>query len=344
MFSFFKKKTTHQARINDAVIEVNSKETILNSALRQGIAMAHSCRVGGCGTCKCQLLEGEIKALTDFGYILNEEELNNNVILACQSVPKSNVKIRATVASSAAQVQEVQGRVIEQEQLTHDIVRLRLRMDSSLTYQAGQYAELAVASLAGEFRNFSFASPSYTHGQLEFFIRAVPGGLFTQHVLQNSLLEQQVTVRGPYGDFYLRQGNEPLLFIAGGSGLAPIKAILESGLEQGIQRDAVLLFGARQQRDLYLLEELQELSTKWQGQFRFLPVLSEEPESSNWQGLRGLVTEHIQPHFIPAMHAYLCGPPAMIDAACSTLATLGVNPENIHADRFLTNNNKREIA
>ena len=341
MFAFLKKKTTHQVQINDKAVEVNSKETILNSALRQGVAMTHSCRVGGCGTCKCQLLEGDIKALTDFSYILNEEELNQGFILACQAVAKSDLKIRANLSAQTAQIQEVKGTVAAQEALTHDITRLRLRMDSHFPYQAGQYAELAIESLPEVFRSFSFASPAQLDGHLEFFIRMVKGGLLTEYIQQNSLEGRAVTVRGPQGDFYLRPSSAPLLFIAGGSGLAPIKASLEEAQQQNVQRDAVLLFGARQLRDLYLMAELAELGARWQGSFQLIPVLNEEPESSAWQGARGLVTDHIAALWQPTMHAYLCGPPPMVDAASATLIELGMDTQHIHSDRFLTNNNKR---
>lgn len=337
MFAFLKKKKIHQAQINDVAIEVNTKETVLASALQQGLPMAHSCRAGGCGSCKCQLLEGEIKALTDFSYILNADELDNNFILACQSVPKTDLKIQANLSAQLNQAQEVQGRVVAQEPLTHDITRLRLRMDNHLNYQAGQYADLAIESLPDTFRSFSFASPAHSNGQLEFFIRTVKGGVFTEYLQHNSLVGQSVTVRGPHGDFYLRTGSAPLLFIAGGSGLAPIKAILEEAQQQGVQRDAVVLFGARQQRELYLLDELTELGKRWQGSFQLIAALNEEPTDSNWRGARGLITEHIAAVWQPEMHAYLCGPPPMVDAASDTLIQLGMTADNIHSDRFLTN-------
>lgn len=333
MFSFLRKKTTHQAQVNQHIVAVNSKETLLVSALNQGVPMAHSCRVGGCGTCKCRLLEGKTRALTDFSYVLSAEEMAQNYILACQSVPLSDIKVATQLASNTT---ETTGVVAAQTMLTHDICQLTVRLNEALSYQAGQYAELAFASAPNAARNFSFASPS---GQKEvhFFIRRVPNGVVTEKVATTNLVGESVTLRGPHGDFYLRPSSAPILMVAGGSGLAPIMAILEEAQAQGIARPVTLLFGARRKHDLYLLNHLANMAEQWPAPFHFVPVLSEDGDN-HWQGARGLVTEHIAPAFSADMHAYLCGPPPMVDAASNTLAQLGLPAEHIHADRFLTQN------
>lgn len=338
MFGFLRKKTIHQASINGHAIEVNSKETVLSAALQQGVAMAHSCRVGGCGTCKCQLLEGKVKELTDFSYILSEQELENNYILACQSVAQTDIKISAKLNQSVDAVQECHGRVVAQQALTHDITRLTVRMDTSLNYKAGQYAEIAIESLPNVFRNYSFASMPSSEANLEFFVRLVENGIFSTQVNHSNVIGQKVTVRGPLGDFHLRPSSAPLLLIAGGSGLAPIFSILEDGLAQQLKRDAVLLFGARTEHDLYLLEDIKQIAKQWHGSFSFIPVLSDE-NNQEWQGARGYVTAHIQNVLTPDTHAYLCGPPAMVDAASHLLKEHNIKPEHIHADRFLVQQN-----
>src|SRR5690625_6981776 len=120
MFTFFRKKTTHQAQINEHSVQTNSKQTLLVSALEQGVPMAHSCRVGGCGTCKCRLVEGKTRSLTDFSYVLSAEELADNYILACQSVPLSDIKVEARLTDDQAP-QTIQGTVAAPQMLTHDI-------------------------------------------------------------------------------------------------------------------------------------------------------------------------------------------------------------------------------
>lgn len=334
MFSFLRKKTIHQAQVNQHTVEVNSKETLLVSALNQGVPMAHSCRVGGCGTCKCRLVEGKTRSLTDFSYVLTAEELADNYILACQSVPLSHITVEASLTEGEA-AKEINGEIVAQDMLTHDICRLTVRLFEPLEYKAGQYTELALASSPQVFRNFSFAGKS---GQQEvrFFIRRVPNGVLTTKITGENLLGEKVTLRGPQGNFWLQPSDAPILMVAGGSGLAPIMAILEEAQAQGIQRPVTLLFGARRQHDLYLLEELKHMANNWPAQFTFIPVLSETGDE-DWQGERGLVTEHIAKVLTPDMHAYLCGPPVMVDAASDVLTAQGISAEHIHADRFLIN-------
>jgi NAD(P)H-flavin reductase len=129
-----------------------------------------------------------------------------------------------------------------------------------------------------------------------------------------------------------------LLFVAGGSGLAPVLSVLEGAARAQVRRDAVLLFGARARRDLYKLDDIAAISARWAGSFRFLPVLSHEPPDSDWSGARGLVTDFLAPRHVPniaSRHAYLCGPPGMIDAAMGILSAAGVSAEHIHYDKFL---------
>lgn len=337
MFSFFTKKApaSTTAVINQQRITVNAQETILQAALRQGIDFPHSCRVGGCATCKCKLTDGKVKELTQTAYILSDDELDQGYILACQSVPKTDVCIEVNMSAQQAR-RRVPGRVVAQERLTHDIVSLRVQLDESLPYRAGQFAELAVDSLPGVSRSYSFATPVQLNAQVSFFVRKVPGGVFSTYVNDHQLVGQGVTVEGPMGDFWLRAANAPMLLVAGGSGLAPVLALLQNAQAEGVKRPVVLLFGARTQADLYALDTIQKLSEQWADDFKFVPVLSEEPEGSTWQGKRGLVTACLADYLAEEAHAYLCGPPAMIDAVTHMLLQAGVSKDCIHADRFTT--------
>ena len=335
MFGLFSRPQAVSAQVNDTVITVQPKETLLQAALRQGIDFPHSCRVGGCASCKCQLVEGRVKQLTDAGYILSDDELDRGFILACQSVPRTDVRIRVDLARSQSR-RKVPGRVIRHEQLTHDISHLRIQLDETLNYRGGQYAQLSLDSLPGVSRSYSFASRSQTDAIVNFFVRWVPDGVFTSRVQGRSLVGQGVVVEGPHGNFYLRAAEAPLLLMAGGSGLAPLLALLEDALAEGVKRPVVLMFGARTQADLYALDAIERLRSQWPQDFTFLPILSEEPVGSSWAGLRGLITELIPTHAPAGCHAYLCGPPAMVDAAAAQLRQRGVNPEHVHADRFTT--------
>lgn len=342
MFSFLSRPHLSNAVINGISIEVRPRETLLQAALRQGIDFPHSCRVGGCASCKCRLVEGRVRELTESGYILSDAELDAGYILACQSVPKGNVRIEVDLARRQA-TRQVRGRVVEQERLTHDITRLVIQLDDSLAYQAGQYAELTLDSLPQQPRSFSFASPVQVDARVSFFIRKVPGGLFTGLVDEQSLLGQGVTVSGPLGGFHLRPDAAPLLLVAGGSGLAPVLAILQDALSSGVARPATLLFGAREERDLYALDAINAIAVQWRAPFRFVPVLSAATADAPWQGARGLVTTQIKYLLEPDAHVYLCGPPAMIDSAVDLLRLHGVPPEHIHTDRFTTQQEARPV-
>lgn len=330
------------ATVNGRWITVQPRETLLGAALRQGVPMPFGCRVGGCGACKCRLVGGRVQELTETGYLLDDSELAQGTILACQSVPQTDVQIEVDAGAANAR-RSVAGRVCGQRRLTHDITALEVQLDQGLPYRAGQYARLTLGVLPGVLRNYSFASPPRPDATLRFFVRRVPHGAFSTIVDEQDLVGQPVQVEGPHGDFWLRPGTAPLLLVAGGSGLAPILAMLQDAQATGADaRAATLLFGARAPRDLYALEEIDALVRRWRGGLRFVPVLSEVTDATGdagWSGARGLVTDHITAdvttHLPPGAHAYLCGPPAMVDAAAARLEQLGVPREHRHADRFV---------
>lgn len=335
MFAFLSRHRPSTVRVNDVEITANPKETLLHAALRHGIDFPHSCRVGGCATCKCRLVSGRVRELTEASYILDDAALDQGYILACQSVPLGDLHIEVDLTRHAA-MRQVRGKVVGQEALTHDITRLVVQLQEALPYKAGQYAALTLDALPGQPRLFSFATPAQPDAQVAFFIRKVPGGVFTGLVNERSLLGQGLTLEGPQGEFHLRTSAAPLLLVAGGSGLAPLLAILQDALAGNLRRPTTLLFGARQERDLYALDEITRLAAQWPVPFRFIPVLSECAPDARWHGARGLVTEHIPVLLEAGAHAYLCGPPGMIDSATARLRGLGLAPDTIHADRFTT--------
>ncbi len=325
----------HLIQIEGRTVEASGDETLLDAAARGGVTIPSSCRVGACGTCRCRVREGEVRELTDTSYLLTREELAERTILACQSVALGDVRLEIVAPLEAtATAKRVGGVVVAREQLTHDIVRLAVKLDEPLAYRAGQHADVSIEGLPGVARSYSFASPSDANGRIELFVRRVPGGAFSTFVHDADPTGKRVAIDGPRGDFWLRPGTEPLLFVAGGSGLAPILAMLREASARGDERPVTLLFGAREERDLYALAELEELRQAWRGRFELVPVLSEAAADAPWSGARGMVTSKLADVATPAATAYLCGPPAMVDRAHEVLASLGVT--NAHVDRFTT--------
>ncbi len=343
----FQKKPAvqHTVIVNDSVtLSTGKKQTILDAALDQGINYPYNCGVGGCGECKCQLLEGEVHQRTDASYLLTAEEIEQGYILGCQSVPTSDIRIAVAEMmddEEALPSYTVSGILSSIQALNHDILELTITLDETIRYRAGQYANISIDG-GPAMRSYSFANrpaQNLESNEVQFHIRHVPGGAFTDWLMQNhsQLQGSKVQVVGPLGHFYLRPSSAPLLCIAGGSGFAPIKAILEDMMLHKTIRGVALLYGARQQTDLYAEKTIDQIRRSWLASFEYIPVLSSEPEGSDWHGQRGFVHDQLQnlSKDWPAHHVYMCGPPPMIDAATAVLLDLGVDAANIHADKFL---------
>ena len=324
-----------------ASLEMESNQTVLEAALKQGLPFPHNCTVGTCGSCKCKLTEGRVSALSDFGYTLSQQEIQAGYILACQAVPKDPL-VRITVeagAVDAAPPEKFTGTLVRAETLTHDIKKITVELDRPIRFTAGQYANLKVPGIERA-RNYSFANAPEREGlkSVDFFVRRVPGGQFTEALFSGQLDKATVEFEGPHGHFYLRPNAAAMICIAGGSGLAPLLSLLEHARRTRVKRPCVMLFGARTEADLYGIEQIQSIAGAWQDQFVFLPVLSHEPADSAWKGARGLVTQFIA-DAIPDIdwanaEGYMCGPPGMIDAGIASMTERGIPLDAIHYDKF----------
>lgn len=339
-----KGKVTHKVSVapGGQSFEVEKgRKVILNSALSAGLGFPHNCRVGSCTQCKCKLKSGKVRELTDSSYVLSAEDLKAGMILACQSIPETDLEIEVELTSGGDRLVETRGTIVGQQDLTHDIVELRVKLDDAMPFKAGQYAEIRLEEFSLS-RNYSFAmAPKGQEAdELVFHIRKVPGGKFTEWLFAANRQETRLSVSGPFGDFYLRpaEGDKPapIVCVAGGSGMAPILSLLEQAKWAGESRDAVYLFGARTQHDLYAEDEIASIQQGWRGSLSFRQVLSEEPVASSWAGARGYVTDELDKLALDwaEVQAYLCGPPAMIDAAIAKFSRLGVKMENIRYDKF----------
>jgi NAD(P)H-flavin reductase/ferredoxin len=341
MFSAAGPRRTVEIRPAGVTITLNPGQTILEAALAQSVAYPHNCTVGTCGSCKTRLLQGQVKAVSDFGYTLSTTELKAGYILACQAVPRdANTVVEiADPGVDLPPPEAFAGRIVRTETLTRDILLVEIATDRPVKYVAGQYASVRAPGMPRA-RHYSFAVAPLREGRasLSFFIRRVADGAFTEALFAGALHGQVLNIEAPHGDFRLRPGNAPMVCVAGGSGLAPLISVLENMRKNRIRRPCTLLFGARTQADLYVLDQLENLAAAWPEPFRFIPVLSQEPAGSPWTGARGMVADFIAlpglGHAWPDAEGYLCGPPPMIDAGIEKLVSLGVPLQRIYYDKF----------
>ena len=233
------------------------------------------------------------------------------------------------------------------KKLTYDTCELIIKAEQGsqpIARTAGQYAILKVDDIEKP-RAYSFArSPKCEAAdEYSFFIRQVPGGKFSSWLFDSNREGQAITIQGPLGKFGLDPSDTQMVCIAGGSGMSAIFALLEDSCHRQIQRNVLFLYGARSQKDLYCLDEIKTLQEKWQPnyQFEFVPVLSEEPKDSDWQGARGMVTDYLKKNYLDTgkvslaeAKAYFCGPPPMIDAGIAVLSNLGMQANDIYYDKF----------
>lgn len=336
MFGWGKRSQEHRLVIGDQPPLLLAKnETVLNGALRHGVAFPHSCKVGGCAACKCKLVSGQVRELTDKSYLLSREEIRDNFILGCQSIPLSDVTVVLPVNPLANQY--TTGVITRQTPLTHDIAEVFLTLDDAIRYRPGQHASLRPLNNDIPARCYSFAHRCNEDGnrEISFFVRRVPNGRFSNWLLDPAALQQRVAVEASLGDFHLRPGDSALVCMAGGSGLSPLISLLEGACDtDAVNRPVFLLMGARRQRDLYYTDEIRALQQRWRASFAFIPVLSEEPADSDWDGLRGWVTDALTPEMTRNAQGYLCGPPPMIDVAIECMTALGMDREALFFDKF----------
>lgn len=346
MFSFLKKSEPNTVTLasEGRSLLVARDKTLLEAMLAEGLAMPHDCKVGSCGTCRFKLLDGKIRELSPSALALERDQLLAGYRLACQAIPRSDLTIALDAPLSIQQaVEDYSATIVATPRLCGDIINLIVELDRPLSFTPGQYADLSAPGIDGpRSYSFAFAPAAGPTRQLRFHVRHVPGGAFTDWLFGGERIGTQLKLAAPYGEFQLRTSTAPILCIAGGSGLAPIIAILQAGLALGAARPVVLLYGARSQANLYCLDEIGELKAAWKAPFEFIPVLSDEAADSDWQGARGLVTQQIAAMPIAApCEAYLCGPPAMVDLAEDELIKAGLARDAISADRFLDRSNPR---
>jgi CDP-4-dehydro-6-deoxyglucose reductase len=316
----------------------DEKETVLAAALRQGVMLPYSCRNGACGTCKGKVLAGQVDYGTYETKAMSEAEREQGHALFCQAKALSDLVIEAKEIAAAKDIpiRIMPARVVQMEKLAGDVMRLSLKLAEGqrLQYLAGQYIDIL---LSGNLRrSFSLSTSPLSDELLQLHIRHVPGGFFTGHVFTKMQEKDLLRFQGPFGMFFLREDSDrPAILVAGGTGFAPIKSILEYAFAKGATRPLHLYWGVRAKRDLYL-SGLPQAWAREHGNFKFTPVLSEPRPEDHWSGRQGWVHEAVAADYpdLSRHEVYASGPPPMIDAIKGVVKKHGLPEDRLYYDSF----------
>ena len=328
-----------------ATIDVGEDQTVLDAALRQGIYIPHACGHGLCGTCKVQVLEGEVDHGAANPFALMDFERDEGKTLACCCTLQSDITIEADIDeepdAEIIPVRDFQATVERIETLTPTIKALHLQLDKPIHFQAGQYVQLAIPGL-GQSRPFSIANaPTDVQARsvIELHVRQVPGGAGTSHLHEILQAGDRLQLTGPYGRFFVRaSARQPMIFMAGGSGLSSPRSMILDLLDKGSVEPITLVYGQRSREELYHDDEFRALAAK-HPHFTYVPALSNEPEDSDWTGTRGFVHDAAKAHFpdgFAGHKAYLCGPPPMVEACIGTLMQGRLFERDIYTEKFIS--------
>jgi len=319
--------------------EVAAGETVLEAAQRAGIALPYSCRAGACGSCKATLLAGRCSYPRNPPLALDAQERAHHAVLLCQAVPASDLLLEAREVTSVEDIarRRLSVRVAEKRALAPDVVGLRLlpaEGEARLRWLPGQYLDVLLDD--GRRRPFSIANGPQADGTIELHVRHVAGGGFTSWVADTLKAGDALSIEGPLGTFVPREDSErPMVFVAGGTGFAPVRAIVEHFLALGTRRAMDVYWGARSAADLYLRAQAQAW-TERATDLRFHPVLS-DPQQARAAGLRGGLVHQAVLEDLPDLsghEVYMSGPPAMIDAGRHRFVAAGLPEERLYYDSF----------
>jgi len=321
------------------VITVKEGQTILDAAIRNGVQVAYGCRHGSCSACKCQVLEGDYEIMDRVSdYSLMSFEREEGFTLMCSTLVESDLVVEVEEEESDLPffaVHDFEAEVVENKAVTHDIHRIKLKLQEpeAIPYGSGQFFEFDIPGLE-DTRAYSVANKYKDSSLIEFHIKRVPKGKGSNYMC-NLTPGDAVTGSGPYGSMQLRNRDRNIIFVAGGSGMAPIKSLVEELFSESFEKEAWFFYGARTKKDLYLTGEWLELAEKHPN-FHFVPALSQPDAADEWDGEVGFIADVISKTLedMSNSDAYLCGPPIMIETACDALTKGGVRGTDISYDEF----------
>jgi Na+-transporting NADH:ubiquinone oxidoreductase subunit F len=336
----------------DVTLDINAGEkkitlkgggSLLETLTEQKIFVPSACGGRGtCGYCKVRVLEGGGPLLPTEEPYMDEKERADGIRLSCQIKMRADLKIE--IPAELLTIKEYLCACDEILDYTYDIKQFRLKLPpgQQLKYTPGQYVQVLAPqyekSSEEVYRAYSISSDPKDTGAIELIVRRVPDGICTTYMFDYLKKGEAVRINGPYGHFYLRNTGTPIIFIAGGSGIAPIKCILHHMENTRSKRKSIFFFGVRTTKDLFLVDQIEKIATELE-QFTFVPVVSQPEPESKWSGAIGRVTDVAAEYLkkqsdASAYEGYLCGSPGMIESSIEILNTFGISEEKIYYDKF----------
>lgn len=333
-------------------MEVEEGENILDAAFRQGIALPHGCKNGQCSSCKAVILgEADHDMLRYSTFALNDTEKDQGLTLLCRMQPYEDCTVELInydehLLKHAVPVRQFEATVTASEKLTSDMwhLVLDLNSDEGLTFFAGQYVDITLPKFEIT-RSFSMANTPSNGKRLEFIIKSYSDGRFSSKLADGGVqVGDVVNIEGPYGSCVRHEDETGTMYlIGGGSGMAPLLAILRDLVESGEQRPVRFFYGARTQADLFYNELIADLGAQLDD-FSYIPALSDAEDDIDWQGEKGFVHDVVRsymddnPPDEDEDEVYACGPPQMVDALTPVLFVHDIDEDKIHYDRFTNTN------
>jgi len=319
-----------------------SDETLLAAGLRQGIGLPYGCKDGACGSCKCKKISGEVTHGTHQEKALSSDEEANGFVLTCCATAHSDVVLesRQVVEEGSFPIKKMPVRVISLVKASHDVmvVKLQLPANDVMKFHAGQYIDFLLRD--GDRRSYSMGNAPHTLVEgapaIELHIRHMPGGKFTDHVFGVMKEKEIQRIEGPQGSFFLREDSDkPLVFLASGTGFAPIKAMLEHMQHKAITRPVTLYWGGRRPDDLYMHDWVQAQAVAMPN-LTYVPVISNALPEDNWTGRTGFVHAAVlqDTSDLSGHQVYACGAPIVVDSARAAYVQAGLPMDEFFADSF----------
>jgi benzoate/toluate 1,2-dioxygenase reductase subunit len=314
-------------------IESRPGETVADASYRVGINIPLDCRDGACGTCKCRVQSGDYDSGEYIEDALTEAEAAEGLALACQMRPKANLVVDIFASSEVCKTkgQTFQARLHSVERLSATTIGFSLEGAGPLSFLPGQYVNVLVPGTS-ERRSYSFSSPPGTELQ-SFLVRDIQPGLMSTFLREKAAPGMPIEFIGPSGSFYLREIRRPLLFLAGGTGLAPFLSMLGKIAETGTGGHPLrMVYGVTNDVDLVGIKQLQAFAA-YIPDFTFTTCVATEGSA---HPRKGYVMAQIEPDDLNGgeVDVYLCGPPPMVDAVRAWLSAQGVNPANFYYEKF----------